>query len=939
MTIRSEQYTRVSHLRSTFAFVKRSNTSVTFRINGCSIPVLYRLNGKNSKSIKHESNKNTMATDSDSDVMAGILDDDDDTDEDSADLYSPSTNSFMKFMPASLSPSSGAYNTAQQPKEPRNEKGVDRLLMMLKYPNAREEDIQEVLKRKEIHQQALQAAAMKKGQQFRERRQLEDAERWKQQREREQLKLQGLEPDQVQMRKGRNNIKKFVMRKKSYPEGSFDQAVCNKISPRRSLEETEESENAVIWQAATDGSDCVDFESGLGESRTRSSTSSGEEPTQSKKRGFFSQTRKSIKSVFGGASKRNADEHEIGSAKNSFTVSSGDAASHTGYDGRSFANSHGEASVVTQKISNIRPPMSRIRSDAATQQAVNNVYLVSSFNSESTDDANNEDKNRKSWIVDKRKNKLLIIIFSLVFIVAVVVTMLAVLYGRRRGNIDTSTSSDTLNAATELFPTSSPNFESIPTVSSEDDGAIPSTDGESNIAPSEMPMDVVSPTLAPAGLPTESPTISTADIPTSLPTEQPFPEWEWSEEVEDGIVLQGIPDIDEHYGQSIALSHDGQKLVIGAPDAFNSAGIVRIYEQQDGFWVSIGSLLGRNEGDQFGSAVALSSDGRVLAVSEPSFDGNAGDKTGNVRTYILSPFGYVFMGQEIEGDDATDQFGIGLALSSDGQRLAVGAPNRDNSDNETRLVSGTVKVFEWSEEDNLWISIGNGISGTPLIGGDDRDRFGWSVDLNDDGSLLCAGAPRNEIHGGYVQCFEESGDGNATGWIQVGNTIQNIDGLVRYDDQFGASIRVSRDPSGFRHRVAIGAHGKDNDNIFNAGHVVVHEFNPKAAERGWIRLGKKVITTEIPGKDFRMGFALDLHEDLLAVGIPGANNGVGKVEVFEFQKSSWEWLRNPSVFDGVGLSSSFGEAISMTPTGDFAVGSPRTNNDVGSVRFYRRTIT
>uniref|UniRef100_A0A7S0TAA0 Uncharacterized protein n=1 Tax=Pseudo-nitzschia delicatissima TaxID=44447 RepID=A0A7S0TAA0_9STRA len=901
-----------------------------------------------------------MATDDDSDVMAGIMDDESTDD----DTYSSSGNPFMKFMPASLSPTRarGSYNLPQQPGsiEPRNEKGVDRMLMMLKYPNAREEDIEEVLKRKEIHQQALQAAAIKKGQQFREKRELEDAERWKQQKEREQLKLHGLEHEhkELQMKKGRNNIKSFMRSKKSPTQGSFDQAVSNKISPRHSLEETED-DNAVIWQAATDGTDCVDFESGLRRSSKSSSTGGGGdggEQSQNKRRrsSFLEKTRKSIKSVFGGSSKNGdlniRDSSTHSSSKNNFTVSPGDAASmnsSNGYDGRSFAHGHptSEASVVTQKISNTRSPVSRERSDIDSQQAVNHVYLVSSFQ-EASDEPSDEENNRKSWIADKKKNKLLIIIFSLVFVVSVIVTVLAVLYGRgRRGNVEASKSSENLQPdilvdAIELFPTPSPisgtNSQGVAIPPEED-----VDEGGSNMAPSAKPAsvttkppgDATSPTLVPTAVPIERPTL----IPTESSLEEPFPDWVWSEEGEEGTVLKGIPGIDEHYGQSIALSDDGQKLAIGAPDAFNGAGIVRVYERQGGSWVSVGSLLGRNYGDQFGSSVALSSDGRVLAVSEPSFDGNSGDMTGNIRTYVFSPFGYVFMGQEIEGEDASDQFGIGLALSSDGRRLAVGAPHHDNADGDTRLVSGTAKVFEWSEEDNEWLSIGNGVDGTPLIGTDDRDRFGWSVDLNDDGSLLCVGAPRNEIHGGYVQCFEVSSDG--AGWRQVGETIQNIDGLVRYDDQFGASIKVSRDPSGLRHRVAIGAHGKDNDNIFNAGHVVVHEFNPEAEARGWIRLGRKVITMETPGQGFRMGFALDFHEDLLAVGIPGASDGVGKVEVFQFQKGSWEWLRNPTVFYGVALSSSFGEAISMTPSGTFAVGSPQSNDDVGSVSFYRRTIT
>ena len=489
---------------------------------------------------------------------------------------------------------------------------------------------------------------------------------------------------------------------------------------------------------------------------------------------------------------------------------------------------------------------------------------------------------------------------------------------------------------------------------------------------------------------------------TATPTKQAFSDWTWSEQ--GGTPLQGIPEIDERYGQSVALSNDGQTLVVGAPDALSQAGIVRIYQWKEyyGSWVSIGSLLGRNEGDRFGNTVALSADGRVLAVSEPMYNGSAGDKTGNIRTFVYSPFGYVPReGQDnIEGEDATDHFGVGLALSSDGRRLAVGAPYRDNShkaagsisdrisqrissnsDNNNRLVSGAVKVFEWSIKDKKWIAVGGGGGGgnnesttttapapaPALIGMSHHDNFGWSVDLNDDGSLLCVGAPRNLEYGGYVQCFEEeksnensSSDSNnddddlaTLQWKQVGDTILNQVHPVRYDDNFGASIKLIRDPAtDTRHRVAIGAPGKNGDNAdtFDAGLVVVYEFNSGTAERGWIQLGRTALTQENPGKNFQMGYSLDLHGDLLAVGIPGANDSAGKVEVFEFQRDTWQWVRTPSIFEGVDVdddddadadadadtNENYGAAISMTPSGDFVVGSPQSGNSIGSVSFYRR---
>ena len=247
--------------------------------------------------------------------------------------------------------------------------------------------------------------------------------------------------------------------------------------------------------------------------------------------------------------------------------------------------------------------------------------------------------------------------------------------------------------------------------------------------------------------------------------------------------MQGITEVDEHFGQSITLSDDGNILVIGAPDAVGKSGIVRIYELKDDSWVESGFLTGRSAGDQFGSAVALSSDGKVLAISEPSFN----NKAGNVRTYLYSPSGYVPL-EELQGENVSDKFGTAISLSSDGQRLAVGVPHHtNNSVDQGRLLSGTVKVFELSVENNEWRSISDGSDGAFLIGTDDRDRFGLSVDLNDDGSLLCVGAPTNEEHGGYVQCFEES----EAQWKQLGNTMRNEDGIVQSDDQFGSSMRIS----------------------------------------------------------------------------------------------------------------------------------------------------
>ncbi|OEU06347.1 hypothetical protein FRACYDRAFT_254944 [Fragilariopsis cylindrus CCMP1102] len=468
--------------------------------------------------------------------------------------------------------------------------------------------------------------------------------------------------------------------------------------------------------------------------------------------------------------------------------------------------------------------------------------------------------------------------------------------------------------------------------------------------------------------PSQSPTtkvvspLSSSLLPTSNPTKTLFSAWTWTDL---GAPMMGT-EIDQQYGQSVAISHDGNIMAVGASGALSQSGVVRIYQlSKDGTgWISITSLLGRNEGDQFGSTVALSADGSVLAVSEPFYNGRAGDKTGNVRTYVRSPFGgYIRLGQDIEGDSATDHFGLGLALSSNGRRLAVGAPYRDNSESSNngsssnRLVSGAVKVYEWSIPDDKWMRIvgdNNNIdeindavltTTAPLIGASDLDWFGWSLDLNDDGSLLCVGAPRNSDFGGYVQCFEEQKEDspfNHIQWTLVGDTIRNNNKPVRYDDNFGAAISISRDPTGTRHRVAIAAPGKNGTkkSLFDSGIVIVYEFNPNSPERGWIQLGRTDIASVNPGKDFQMGYSIDLHGDLLLVGVPGAasNNAGGQMELFEFERSSWHWKRQPRIFQGL-TGSNYGSAVRMTPDGTtIVVGSPQSeeNNYGGAINVYRK---
>jgi uncharacterized protein (DUF736 family) len=93
--------------------------------------------------------------------------------------------------------------------------------------------------------------------------------------------------------------------------------------------------------------------------------------------------------------------------------------------------------------------------------------------------------------------------------------------------------------------------------------------------------------------------------------------------------------------------------------------------------------------------VSLSSDGKMVAIGAKYNDGN-GIYSGHVRVYKLdesdSLIQWQKVGDDIDAEDAGDQSGYSVSLSSDGKMVAIGALNNDgNGDN-----SGHVRFFEWS---------------------------------------------------------------------------------------------------------------------------------------------------------------------------------------------------------------------------------------------------
>jgi hypothetical protein len=358
------------------------------------------------------------------------------------------------------------------------------------------------------------------------------------------------------------------------------------------------------------------------------------------------------------------------------------------------------------------------------------------------------------------------------------------------------------------------------------------------------------------------------------------------------------------FGQSLSLSSDGNRLAIGTPWNNDNYGHVRIYEWSDSTWTQLGADIDGDATAQYtGFSVSLSSDGNRLAVGAIwSHD------SGHARVYQWLGMAWTQLGTDIDGEAAGDHSGWSVSLSSDGNRLAIGADQNDGNWYE----SGHVRVYQWS--DSTWTQLGADIDGEAA-----GDYSGMSVSLSSDGNRLAIGAPWNDGHAGHVRVYEWS---DST-WTQLGT---DIDGEAVED--FSGEVSLSSDGN----RLAIGA-GHNDGNGDHAGHVRVYEWSGMA----WTQLGADIDGES--AEDSSGAVSLSSDGSRLVIGAPGNDgNGSGSGHARVYQWSGTVWVQLGADIDGEAVGDHSGESVSLSSDGNrLAIGAGGNDgNGTGSghVRIY-----
>ena len=341
----------------------------------------------------------------------------------------------------------------------------------------------------------------------------------------------------------------------------------------------------------------------------------------------------------------------------------------------------------------------------------------------------------------------------------------------------------------------------------------------------------------------------------------------------------------------------------------------------------------RVEHDSFGSAVAIV--GKTMVVGAINADGN---EVGAGAAYIFDKIGndWVQTAKLFAADGRaerepsppfppdefrSDSFGLTVAISSDGNTVAVGAP----AHNHTGMLSNTGAVYVFERSKGVWSQQAELLSPTP----NDMDHFGDAPDFGGIG-----------ISGNTIVVTDQ-GNGRGLGAIDV---------FTRTNDawSFTTQLFVPNDPFFFPsslafdgRTLAVGSDSSDAPTAGFAGVVYVFQFS----EGQWSAPVTLSGADATSGGTF--GYSVSVSGNTIAVGAafgPGATAQSGAAYVFAGEDGLWTQIAKLNAADGVdgddfGFSvvvsgqTVFVGAVNHTPpaTGAFAAGAayvyqPRDDN-------------
>jgi hypothetical protein len=364
------------------------------------------------------------------------------------------------------------------------------------------------------------------------------------------------------------------------------------------------------------------------------------------------------------------------------------------------------------------------------------------------------------------------------------------------------------------------------------------------------------------------------------------------------------------FGDSVALSADGNTALIGGGRDHNSVGAAWVFTRTSGTWTQQGPKLTANDetaNGQFGDSVALSADGRTALI------GGIGDhnSVGAAWVFTRTSGTWSQQGPKLTATDETGngQFGGSVALSADGSTALIGGPSDKPAGGEVGGGVGAAWVF--TRTGGTWTQQGAKLTATDETG---NGGFGSSVALAADGNTALIGGPYSV---GAAWVFTRS-DGT---WTQQGPK------LIPADETgigwFGSSVALSADGN----TALIGGQ------FAGAAWVFTRTGGT------WTQQGPKLTANDETGNGwFGSSVALAADGNTALIGGYADNNSVGAAWVFTRSDGTWT-QQGPKLTatDETG-NGQFGDSVALSADGRTAlIGGYADNNGVGAAWVFTRS--
>ena len=336
--------------------------------------------------------------------------------------------------------------------------------------------------------------------------------------------------------------------------------------------------------------------------------------------------------------------------------------------------------------------------------------------------------------------------------------------------------------------------------------------------------------------------------------------------------------------------------------------------------------------DAFGSGVAISSDGRTLAIgasgesSANSLDQADNSASNSGAVYIYSLVNNAWQQQaylKASNAEAKDDFGSKVSLSADGSTLAVGARGEDSTsnainqgqDDNSALDSGATYVF--TREGDSWQQQAYLKPSDTFAG----QYFGRSISLSDDGSTLAVGAGAFAAAGATGSAYIFTFDGSE--WLEAKRLVASN---AEADDGFGW-LALSGDGT----VLVVGATGEDSgvvgDELDNSQETSGAAYVFALGDGSWPQ--QAYLKASVPDRYGQFGSAVAISENgnTIAVSAFGESTGgyySGAVYVFQKGETTWEqqaFLKAPNPIQQGGFGSSLalsddGQTLAIGAQGD-----------------------